>query len=171
MCLNKNGNTDSRPRPAPASPHSSLCLQPLGSTASVSHRWMETFERQDAWCLAASPGPGIWEDTRAHAGLLQSWPKAPVHSRVCPALSITSYKDKQCPLSQKSWPIGLGPARAPHFCRKPKRCSGPTELMGTARAGAPQDAAGQSGALQLEARRLGSLGMAQPALLKPLVSL
>lgn len=33
---------------------------------------------------------------------------APGRPGVCPALSITSYKDKQCPLSQKSWPIGQG---------------------------------------------------------------
>lgn len=34
----------------------------------------------------------------------------------------------------------------------------------------PQDTTGKSGAPPPEARRLGSLGMAQPALLKPLVS-
>lgn len=50
----------------------------------------------------------MWEATRAHAGLLRSWPTAPGRPEVCPALSITSYKDKQCPLSQKSWPIGQG---------------------------------------------------------------
>lgn len=116
----------------------------------------------------------MWEATRAHAGLLRSWPTAPGRPGVCPALSITSYKDKQCPLSQKSWPIGQGR----HIHRLLPEAY---EVLGTRRADGhsqgpglllanPQDTTGKSGAPPPEARRLGSLGMAQPALLKPLVS-
>lgn len=120
-----------------------------------------------SWDLGGHRGP---------CGLLQSWPEtsSPACLKICPASSITSWEDKQCPHSWMRWWIGPGLACSSHFGRKPEGCWGPTELMGATRAWAPAcrspEHREKSRALQLEARGPSSLGMAQPALWKPLVS-
>lgn len=83
-----------------------------------------------SWDLGGHRGP---------CGLLQSWPEtsSPACLKICPASSITSWEDKQCPHSWMRWWIGPGLACSSHFCQKPEGCWGPKELMGAARAWAP----------------------------------